>query len=83
MADDRHLVVGLGNPGASYQGNRHNAWFMVLDLLAERGRGRFGSHKGRADTGETRVGPAPGVSVVLAKPRSYMNESGGPVASVR
>ena len=80
MADDLWLVVGLGNPGPSYAGNRHNVGFMVLDLLAERVGGRFKAHKGRADTVEGRL---VGRRVVLAKPKCYMNESGGPVASLR
>ncbi|MCW2672940.1 MAG: peptidyl-tRNA hydrolase, partial [Frankiales bacterium] len=80
MADDLWLVVGLGNPGPSYAGNRHNVGFMVLDLLAERMGGRFKAHKGRADTVEGRLA---GQRVVLAKPKCYMNESGGPVASLR
>ncbi|HEV7826280.1 MAG TPA: aminoacyl-tRNA hydrolase [Mycobacteriales bacterium] len=80
MADEPYLVVGLGNPGPSYAGNRHNVGAMVLDLLAERVGGRFKSHKGRADVVEGRLG---GDRVVLAKPRSYMNESGGPVAGLR
>jgi PTH1 family peptidyl-tRNA hydrolase len=80
MADDTYLVVGLGNPGPSYAGNRHNVGAMVLDLLAERVGGRFKSHKGRADVVEGRLA---GDRVVLAKPRSYMNESGGPVAGLR
>lgn len=79
MADDPWLVVGLGNPGPSYAGNRHNAGFLVLDLLGERVGGRFKAHKGRADVVEGRLA---GRRVVLAKPKSYMNESGGPVASV-
>ena len=79
MADDVWLVVGLGNPGPSYAGNRHNAGFLVLDLLAERVGGRFKAHKGRADVVEGRLA---GQRVVLAKPKCYMNESGGPVASV-
>lgn len=78
--DDAWLVVGLGNPGAGYSGNRHNVGFMVADLLAERMRARFRSHKARADVVE---GRSDGVRVVLAKPRTYMNESGGPVASLR
>jgi PTH1 family peptidyl-tRNA hydrolase len=79
VSDDRWLVVGLGNPGPGYAGNRHNAGFFVLDLLAERLGGRFRSHKGRADTVEGRLVGQP---VALVKPRSYMNESGGPVSSV-
>ena len=77
------LVVGLGNPGPAYRGNRHNVGFMVLDLLADRVGGRFKAHKGRADVVEARLGPLPAPRVVLAKPKSYMNESGGPVASMR
>ncbi len=79
MADDVWLVVGLGNPGPSYAGNRHNAGSMVLDLLAERVGGKYKAHKGRADLVEGRLA---GQRVVLAKPKCYMNESGGPVASV-
>jgi PTH1 family peptidyl-tRNA hydrolase len=80
VADDLWLVVGLGNPGPKYAGNRHNVGFFVLDLLAERVGARFKAHKGRADVVEGRLA---GQRVVLAKPSSYMNESGGPVASLR
>ncbi len=80
MPDDCWLIVGLGNPGPSYAGNRHNAGFLVLDLLADRMRGRFKAHRGRADVVEGRLA---GRRVVLTKPKSYMNESGGPVASLR
>jgi PTH1 family peptidyl-tRNA hydrolase len=81
MADDHPwLVVGLGNPGPTYAGTRHNAGAMVADVLADRVRGRFKSHKARADVVETRFGDE---RVVLAKPRSYMNESGGPVVALR
>jgi peptidyl-tRNA hydrolase, PTH1 family len=79
MADDRFLVVGLGNPGPRYAATRHNAGFFVVDLLAERLGGRFKAHKGRADVLEARLA---GVPAVLVKPRSYMNESGGPVVAV-
>ncbi|MEU4545421.1 aminoacyl-tRNA hydrolase [Nonomuraea dietziae] len=68
---DRWLIVGLGNPGAEYEGNRHNAGFMVLDELAARAGGRFKAHKSRAHVLETR-------GAVLAKPQTYMNLSGGP-----
>ena len=80
MPDDCWLVVGLGNPGPSYAGNRHNAGFFVLDLLADRMGSRFKAHRGRADVIEGRL---TGRRVVLTKPKSYMNESGGPVASLR
>ncbi|MES9537240.1 aminoacyl-tRNA hydrolase [Actinomadura sp. NPDC000600] len=80
MDADLWLVVGLGNPGPSYAKNRHNAGFMVLDVLAERAGGRFKSHRARADVLEGRLA---GARVVLAKPRSFMNESGGPVKGLR
>jgi PTH1 family peptidyl-tRNA hydrolase len=80
VPDGRWLVVGLGNPGPGYAGNRHNVGFMVLDLLAERTGGRFTAHKGRADVVEGRLA---GQSAVLCKPKTYMNVSGGPVASLR
>ncbi|HZG96179.1 MAG TPA: aminoacyl-tRNA hydrolase [Mycobacteriales bacterium] len=80
MTDAPFLVVGLGNPGPAYAGNRHNVGFMVLDLLAERAGSRFKAHKGRADLIEARVS---GKRVLLAKPKCYMNLSGGPVASLR
>ena len=81
MADsDVWLVVGLGNPGPSYAGNRHNVGFMVVDLLAERMGGRFKAHKGRADVVDGRLA---GQHVLLAKPKCFMNLSGGPVASLR
>ena len=74
----RQLVVGLGNPGPRYAATRHNVGFMVVDLLASRVGGRFKS-KSNADLLEGRLA---GVPVVLAKPRSFMNESGGPVVAV-
>jgi peptidyl-tRNA hydrolase, PTH1 family len=80
VAEGPTLVVGLGNPGPRYAGNRHNAGFMVLDELAGRVGGKFKAHRGRADVIEGRLA---GVRVILAKPKSYMNESGGPVASLR
>ncbi len=83
MADDQFLVVGLGNPGPGYAGNRHNVGFMIADLLAERAGGRFKVHKGRAEVVEGRLGGIPGHRVVLAKPMTFMNLSGGPVTSVR
>jgi PTH1 family peptidyl-tRNA hydrolase len=77
---DLWLVVGLGNPGPEYSGNRHNVGFSIVEALAARMGGRFKSHKARADVIEGRLA---GQRVVLAKPRSYMNESGGPVSALR
>jgi PTH1 family peptidyl-tRNA hydrolase len=82
MDDERWLVVGLGNPGPEYLGNRHNIGFLVLDVLAERTRSSFKGHKVRAEVAETRLGGPGGPRVILARPRSYMNESGGPVAGL-
>lgn len=79
MGDDRNLIVGLGNPGPRYAGTRHNAGFLVADLLAERIGARFKAHKGRCDVVEGRLA---GAQVVLAKPKCYMNVSGGPVVSI-
>jgi peptidyl-tRNA hydrolase, PTH1 family len=79
VAGSPWLVAGLGNPGPGYAGNRHNVGFMVADLLADRIGGRFKRHKAGAEVVEGRLG---GERVVLAKPQSYMNLSGGPVAGL-
>lgn len=78
---DAWLVVGLGNPGPGYSRNRHNVGQMVLDELASRVGGGFKAHKSRAQVLEGRLGPG-GPRVILAKPMSYMNVSGGPVAAL-
>lgn len=78
---DTWLIVGLGNPGAEYKGNRHNVGQMVLDELAGRMGGKFKTHKARAQVLEGRLGLG-GPRVVLSKPMSYMNVSGGPVAGL-
>ncbi|WP_415952779.1 aminoacyl-tRNA hydrolase [Streptomyces sp. KLOTTS4A1] len=80
------LIAGLGNPGPGYAANRHNVGFMVVDLLAERMGGVFKRHgKAQAQVLEGRIGPmGPGSRrVVLVKPMSYMNLSGGPVTALR
>jgi peptidyl-tRNA hydrolase, PTH1 family len=82
MSDPLWLVVGLGNPGPSYAGHRHNVGYLVNDELALRAGGSFGKHKtGRADVVEGRLGIG-GPRVVLVRPRCYMNESGGPVSAL-
>jgi peptidyl-tRNA hydrolase, PTH1 family len=79
---DVWLVVGLGNPGPTYAGHRHNIGYLVTAELADRLDGPFRTHKsGRADVVEGRLGPpgSDGPRIVLARTRTYMNESGGAV----
>jgi peptidyl-tRNA hydrolase, PTH1 family len=80
VADGRWLIVGLGNPGPEYAGNRHNAGRMVAELLARRMGASFKRHRSRSDIAE---GTLAGVPVTVGIPRSYMNLSGGPVAALR
>lgn len=75
------MVVGLGNPGPDYAGNRHNVGQMVLDELASRMGATFKKHKTPNQVAEGRLVPG-GTRLVLAKPGSFMNTSGGPVSSV-
>lgn len=77
--EQRWIIVGLGNPGPAYAGNRHNAGQMALALLAERMGARFKTHRSRTDIAEGRLAGQP---VTLARPQSYMNLSGGPVAAL-
>jgi PTH1 family peptidyl-tRNA hydrolase len=87
MTDGPWLVVGLGNPGAQYAGNRHNVGQMVLDELARRAGATFkAGGRSQAVVAEGRLGllagGVPGPRVVLAKPTTYMNVSGGPVSAL-
>lgn len=86
MTNAPWLVVGLGNPGPGYANNRHNVGQMVVDELAHRTGGRFTTHRARAQVADVRLGTlaggVPGPRVLLAKPTSYMNLSGGPVAGL-
>nr|WP_206444524.1 aminoacyl-tRNA hydrolase [Nocardioides sp. KC13] len=81
------MIVGLGNPGPTYAGHRHNIGYLVTDELANRLGSKWRAHKsGRADVVEGRLrGTTPGVPgprVVLARSRTFMNESGGPVKAL-
>jgi PTH1 family peptidyl-tRNA hydrolase len=83
--NDVWLVVGLGNPGPTYAGTRHNVGYLVADELARRMGAAFRAHKsGRAEVVEGRLAApgAPAPRIVLARPRSYMNEVGGPVKAL-
>lgn len=73
VVEDRHLVVGLGNPGERYAQTRHNAGVLAIDVLLERTGGRLKSHKSGCLVAEVALG---GSRVVLARPTTYMNESG-------
>ncbi|MFF5079686.1 aminoacyl-tRNA hydrolase [Paractinoplanes atraurantiacus] len=76
------LVVGLGNPGKEYAGNRHNVGFMVADLLASRVGAKFGrSKRAHGEVAEGRLGFG-GPKLVLVKPLTFMNLSGNAVVSL-
>jgi PTH1 family peptidyl-tRNA hydrolase len=76
------LLVGLGNPGPAYARNRHTVGFLVADLIADRIGVKFGRHRRAvAEVAEGRLGFG-GPRLVLAKPLTYMNLSGGPVAAL-
>ena len=79
MSEGPFLVVGLGNPGPSYAGNRHNVGAMVLDELAARAGVKLSPGKGKRARTLIGEGRLAGRRVVLARPTSYMNESGSPV----
>ncbi|WP_300766959.1 aminoacyl-tRNA hydrolase [uncultured Bifidobacterium sp.] len=83
MASEFWLVVGLGNPGKTYEGTRHNMGFMTADELAGRWSVSLSNHKGLADLGRgiMRLGAAP-VKFLLAKPLTFMNDSGDAVSSI-
>lgn len=81
MDSQQWLVVGLGNPGSDYAGNRHNVGQMVLAELADRASATFKSHKAGAVVAESRSG-LEGPRLILAKPNSFMNLSGGAVAGL-
>lgn len=76
----RFLLVGLGNPGRKYQGNRHNIGFMAVERLASKYQIAMNKVQQRAVVGDGRI---LGHSVLIARPQTYMNDSGtavGPLA---
>ena len=79
MDTNQWLVVGLGNPGPGYAGNRHNVGTMVVAELASRLSATFRSSRSNALVAEGRAGDS---RFVLAKPLSFMNLSGGPTVSL-
>jgi PTH1 family peptidyl-tRNA hydrolase len=81
LADDRWLVVGLGNPGPGYAGHRHNVGQMVVAELASRLGTPLKAHKAGASIAEGRIRPGAD-RVTLAVPSTFMNVSGRPVAAL-
>ena len=81
VAENTWLVVGLGNPGPQYAGNRHNVGQMVADELAARVGATFKTHKTPSRVAEGFLRPG-GPKLILAKPNGYMNTSGGPVSAL-
>ena len=79
------IVLGLGNPGPAYAGHRHNVGYLVADELVRRIGTPFKAHKAsRAEVAEGRLGVpgGPGTRLVVVRPRSYMNEIGGPTKAL-
>lgn len=80
---DPWLIVGLGNPGPSYAGTRHNIGFHVVDLLAARAGEKFKANKSRGGLADVAEGRLNATRVVLTKPKTFVNLSGGPTAALR
>ena len=77
------LVVGLGNPGDEYAATRHNVGQMVIDHLVRRRNVKLSTHKSRTDIAAYKLGVGIDAhSVILAKSKSYMNETGGPIKAL-
>ena len=77
------LVAGLGNPGDQYAATRHNVGQMVIDHLLKRHNLKLSSHKSRCDIAAFKLGVGIDAhSIILAKSKSYMNETGGPVKAL-
>lgn len=76
----RWLVVGLGNPGSEYAQTRHNVGAMLVEKIAHSAGAKFSSHKTRAHIAQIKRGAfqsgSDATTVILARPHSYMNESG-------
>lgn len=82
--NDIRLICGLGNPGAEYERTRHNAGFVTIDILARRAHASFWKSEAGCMTCRTQLKGTDGepCPIVLAKPQSYMNTSGGPLSKL-
>lgn len=74
-----YLVVGLGNPGLQYEKTRHNAGFLAVDKLCEKFSFSLSKHKFEAIIGEFNIGDN---RILVAKPQTYMNNSGNAVSKI-
>ena len=81
MTGDRWLIAGLGNPGPSYAGNRHNAGYLTADVLAARAGARFRAGKFRAATAEGRPGQLLDVRAPESAQRETIDRRGGAVVA--
>lgn len=75
-----HLIVGLGNPGAEYAKTRHNAGFMLVELLARRWRAEW--NKEKKFQAQVAKAERNGRRVLLCEPQTYMNASGETVVAL-
>ena len=73
------ILVGLGNPGREYRGNRHNVGFMTIDRLSEAFTIKIGKVQAKALVGS---GQWEGRKIILVKPQTYMNLSGDAIGSL-
>lgn len=80
------LVAGLGNPGDEYANTRHNAGFLAIDILAEQAGVRYWKNQSGAEVSVINVNDAQAEGgkreVLLVKPQSFMNTSGGPISKL-
>lgn len=75
----KHLIIGLGNPGRHYRGNRHNAGYMLIDRLLD----TYGTALNRSvSEALVAVIEKEDRTLIFAKPQTYVNESGRAVASL-
>ena len=78
--ENLHLIVGLGNPGRAYAGTRHNAGFLLVELLANRWRAKW-TTKQKFQSRMARV-ERDGRQLLLCQPQTYMNASGEAVGAL-
>lgn len=80
------MIAGLGNPGEEYAQTRHNAGFKAIDELARQANVTYWKNQAGAEVAFIKVNDAEAEDgkreVILVKPQSYMNTSGGPISKL-